>query len=228
MGRFSRQILLPEIGEEGQQKLENASVLIVGLGGLGCPVALYLAGAGIGRIGLADIDTVGESNLHRQLLYDSNDIGKFKVHQAATRLKRIAPNSEFDVIPEGLNPANGDGLIQDYDLIVDCCDNYRTRYLLDDLCRKHNKDWIFGSIQGFEGMISVFGPNHNYASLFSDRDALEPQAPASGGVIGPTPGTIGAIQAAEAIKILTGNKSSLRGKLLLVDLLNMKFNTIDI
>lgn len=228
LNRFARQIMLPEIGEQGQQRLMEASVLIVGLGGLGCPVALYLAGAGVGRIGLADADTVSETNLHRQLLYDSASVGRLKTDAAAERLRAVAPVTRFDLYPQGLTADNALGLIAGYDLVVDCCDNYATRYLIDDVCAALGKRWVFGSISGFRGLASVFGDGRRYADLFPEREELEQMPAASGGVIGPTPGVIGSVQAAEAIKILAGADSALAGRLLTMDLMTMQFQLLDL
>lgn len=230
MTRFERQIMLPEIGPEGQQNICKASVLIVGLGGLGCPVALYLAGAGVGRIGLADADSVSISNLHRQLLYSHAQIGVPKADAARQRLVDIAPESQFDIHPCGLNQDNAVDLISQYDLIVDCCDNYATRFLIDKVCKDLQKPWIMGSISGFHGMVSLFGCRQNlrYTDLFSGADDMKESQAATGGVIGPTPGVLGSIQAAEAIKYLAGIPSSLAGKLFTIDLLSMSTNLINL
>lgn len=227
--RYSRQIMLPEIGMEGQRILGNSAVLIVGLGGLGCPVSLYLAGAGIGRIGLADHDTVSESNLHRQLLYDRGNIGKPKAGAARERLSRIAPDTRFECHYDGLSAENAREIISGYDLVVDCSDNYATRYLLDDICHELSRPWIFGAIASFSGMLSLFIPGEcRFRDLFTDRDELEAAPPASGGVIGPTPGVIGAMQAAEAIKYLCGIPCTLAGKLFSINLLDFKTTIINI
>lgn len=230
MNRFARQIMLPQIGEEGQRRLTAASVLIVGLGGLGCPVALYLAGAGVGRIGLADADVVGESNLHRQLLYSYADIGRPKVRAAMDRLRGIAPDTEFILHPYGICEENARDIISGYDLVVDCCDNYATRFLLDDCCRELGKPWVFGSISGFDGMVSTFMPGSGagYALLCPDRDELTARPAAAEGVIGPTPGVLGSIQAAEALKVLCGIAPALDGKLLAVNILDMEFNLLNL
>lgn len=221
-------MMLAEIGIEGQRRLMESSVLIVGLGGLGCPVALYLAGAGVGRIGLADADTVAETNLHRQLLYDFGSVGRPKTDAAAERLQAVSPLTRFDRHPYGLTENNVRELISDYDLVLDCSDNYATRYLIDDVCVESGKMWVFGTISGFRGMASVFGDGHRYTDLFPEREELESMPAASGGVIGPTPGVIGSVQAAEAIKILAGAESALAGRLLTMDLLTMQFELLDL
>lgn len=230
MERFNRQIMLPEIGTEGQKKICNASVLIVGLGGLGCPVSLYLAGAGVGCIGLADADCVSVSNLHRQLLYSYSQVGTPKVEAAYKRLSDIAPSTRFNLHANGITPENAEELIAQYDLIVDCCDNYATRFLLDKICNKLHKPWIFGSISAFQGMASLFSVDQTlrYADLFSDTETLCDSPAASGGVIGPTPGVVGSIQAAEAIKFLAGGQTALAGRLLTIDLLTMNFNLLNL
>lgn len=228
--RYSRQMMLDEIGLEGQQRIMGSSVLVIGLGGLGCPATLYLAGAGVGCLGLADHDTVSLSNLHRQLLYCDSDLGTPKTEAARRRLSQTSPSTLFKTYPYGINADNAAEIISQYDLVLDCCDNYATRYLVDDTCAALGKTWIFASLSGYRGMVSVFSPESamHYSDLFVDREELAAQAPASGGVIGPTAGVIGSVQAAEAIKILAGNKSALDGRLLSVNLLNMDFNTIDL
>lgn len=228
-GRFSRQIILPEIGPEGQKRIAAASVLIIGLGGLGCPVALYLTGAGVGHIGLADHDTVSESNLHRQLLYTFHDIGKPKVVAAHERLAPVAPSTVFDTYPDGITENNAAEIFSRYDLIVDCTDNHAARYLTDSVCTALGKTWIYGSVSGFTGLASVFTPGNtfSYADLFPDRDLLLSQKAAAEGVIGPTPGVLGCIEAAEALKILAGIPSALAGKLLSMNLLTMNFELME-
>lgn len=228
--RFSRQIMLDGIGSVGQERIANSSVLVVGLGGLGCPVSLYLAGAGVGRLGLADPDTVSVSNLHRQLLYSDADTGVAKTEAALRRLRKVSPTAAFITYPEGLTPENAAEVIGQYDLVIDCCDNFATRYLIDDTCHNLAKTWIFGSLSGYGGMVSVFSPQSvtRYGDLFADRTELSAQGAAAGGVIGPTAGVIGSIQAAEAVKILAGNRPALDGRLLSVNLLNMEFNTIEL
>lgn len=227
--RYARQTMLPEIGEDGQRRIMQAAVLIVGLGGLGCPVSLYLSGAGIGRIGLADPDTVSESNLHRQLLYETADVGRQKVECAAHRLSGIAPAAVIATYREGLMPGNADEVIGCYDIVVDCCDNHATRYLIADVCRRLGKPWVHGAISGFTGMVSVFMPDSvvGYEELFPDRDELSGRV-ASAGVIGPTAGVIGCIEAAETLKLAAGMPTALAGRLLTADLRTMDFQTLDL
>lgn len=221
--------MLPEIGIEGQRRLRQASVLIVGLGGLGCPAAMYLAGAGTGRIGLCDADTVSLSNLQRQTLYSTADTGIAKTEAAYRRLSALDPGIRFDLHPQGLTPANAEAVIQDYDIVVDCCDNHATRYLIDDTCKRLGKPWVYGSIGAFEGMVSTFTPGGvRYRDIFPDSDELAARPPSSDGVIGAVPGIIGAIEAAEAVKLICGFGDTLEGRLLTADIKTMTFNTIDL
>ena len=229
MERYSRQTMLPEIGIVGQQKLNEASVLIIGLGGLGSPVALYLTAAGIGRIGVCDSDTVSISNLQRQILYSELSEGNSKAVTAYQRLAELSSATAFEVWKDGLRPENAEEIISAYDLVVDCTDNHATRYLIDDTCFKLGKTWIYGAIEGFEGRISTFGRDgFRYTELYPDREVLAESPNAQGGVIGPVPGFIGSLQAAEVIKLICGFGDNLVGKLLLFDLKNLIFNKIDL
>ena len=226
MERYSRQIMLTEIGIEGQEKLSKASVLIVGLGGLGCPAALYLTGAGIGRIGLCDNDIVSMSNLQRQILYSEKSEGFTKAHTAQKRLSELSSATTFDIWKDGLNESNAKEIISGYDLVIDCTDNHKTRYLIDDTCIKLGKTWIYAAIDGFEGRVSTFGKGgFRYSRLFPERETLSILPNATGGVLGPLPGIIGSLQAAEAIKLICGFGNSLIGKLLLF---NLKETTLKI
>nr|MDE6778896.1 HesA/MoeB/ThiF family protein [Alistipes sp.] len=228
--RYARQTMLPEIGPQGQRRLLDASVLIVGLGGLGSPAALYLAGAGVGRIGLADPDTVSESNLQRQVLYDSTQTGRPKTEAARERLAALSPHTRFECHPQGLRPDNAADMVAAYDLVLDCCDNFATRYLIDDACTACGKPWVHGSIGEFLGQVGVF--NHrrgrHYADLYPDREQLCARPPASSGVLGALPGVIGAMQAAEAVKIIVGFGEPLDGRLLTIDMRNMQSETIEL
>ncbi len=223
--RYSRHLLLPEFGEAGQQKLKQASVLVIGCGGLGCPVLQYLAAAGVGRIGLVDADEVSESNLQRQVLYGLQDVGRLKVKVARERLTAMNHLIVFDNYPVMLTDENAAEIIEHYDLIVDCCDNFNTRYLIGDVTARLKKTLVFGSIFQFEGQVSVF----NYQGGPCYRD-LYPEAPESVrpasevGVLGVLPGVVGVIQATEAVKVLTGIGEVLSGKLLLYDALKMSFS----
>lgn len=221
--------MLPEIGMEGQRKLAGAKVLIVGLGGLGCPVSLYLTGAGVGHIGLCDVDTVSRSNLQRQTLYDENMVGELKVTAAERRLSALSPHTRFELYPSGLTTENAQEIIVRYDLVIDCCDNHATRYLIDDVCHILGKPWIYGSIGAFAGRVSTFLPSGpRFADLFPDRQQLEALPPSAGGVVGAVPGIIGSIEAAEAIKLICGFGESLAGKILVADIKSMTFQKFEI
>ncbi len=228
--RYARQVMLPEIGEEGQHRLASASVLLVGLGGLGSTVAPSLAGAGVGRLGLCDPDVVSWSNLPRQTLYTEEEVGRPKCEMARRRLAALSSATHFDCIAEGLTPENAERLAASYDLVVDCCDNFATRYLIDDACAVAGRPWVYGSIGPFDGQVSLF--NHRrgvrYATLYPDREALCSAPRRTLGVLGGVPAVIGAIEATEALKLLAGMEPSLDGRLLLFDLKTMHCETIDI
>ncbi len=229
MERFSRQVILPEIGEEGQRKLARAAVLVVGIGGLGSPVCQYLTCAGVGRLGLCDSDTVSESNLNRQTLYGENVVGQQKTAAASRRLREMSSQTALDLWPDGLTEENAAEIVGRYDLVVDCCDNHATRYLIDDSCRRANKTWVYGSVGEFEGRVSTFGPQGlSYSDLFPDRDALASLPPSSGGIIGAMPGIVGAIEAAEVIKLICGFGETLEGKLLTINLKELNFNIFEL
>lgn len=226
--RYSRHIALPEIGEAGQEKISRAKVLVVGAGGLGSPVLLYLAAAGVGTIGFMDDDTVSESNLQRQILYDTESIGKPKVEVALHKLQKLNPDCRLNPIPQRLTGENAVEIIKNYDVVVDATDNLLSRYIINDACMENGKPFVYGSICEFEGQVSVFnyegGPG--YRDLFPYHEKIKDfRQPL--GVIGALPGTIGAIQASETLKIILG-RSTLSGKLLLVDLLKGTFKTISI
>ena len=211
MERYNRQLLLPEIGEEGQARLRAARVLIVGVGGLGSPVALYLAGAGIGTIGLVDDDTVSESNLQRQVLYAEAEVGLSKALQAKKRLD------------------NAKEIFADYDIIVDGCDNFATRYVIDDTCALLNKVYVYGAIRAFEGQVSVFLYNKGgkrYRDLYPDEEEMLSMPHPPKGVMGVTPGLVGCAEANEVIKIICGYGDILAGKLWQIDLKTMETYTI--
>lgn len=219
--RYQRQTLLENFGEAGQQKLLSAKVLVIGAGGLGCPALLYLAAAGIGTIGIADPDTISLSNLHRQVLYRTEDIGKSKVKQAAIALSQLNPDIKIETHDLQLTNATALPILSGYDLIIDGTDNFATRYMINDACVLLNKPLIYGSISQFEGQVAVFnapdetGQTANYRHLFP-----EPPAPgevlncAEAGVLGVLPGIIGTMQANEAIKLLAGIGQSLANRLL--------------
>lgn len=230
MERYSRQIMLDGVGDKGQRRLAGASVLIVGLGGLGAPVASYLTGAGVGRIGLCDKDTVSLSNLQRQILYTEADLGQPKCECALRRLQAMSSQTAFDLHPDGLTPGNAADIISGYDLVVDCCDNFATRYLIDDVCRETGRRWIFGSIGEFNGYVGVFGGRSGakFTDLFADRETLSARPAAAAGVLGPVPGVVGAIEASEALKTIVGIGETLDGRLFCINLLTLESNIINI
>lgn len=221
--RYHRQILLEELGLDGQKKLQNSSVLLIGAGGLGCPLLFYLAGAGIGKIGVMDGDVIEESNLHRQVIFQQRDIGKNKALTAVERLKLLNPSIALQAYPFHISTENSVECMLGYDLVIDGSDNFPTRYLVNDTCVSLGKPLIFGSIFHFEGQVSVFnyqgGPN--YRNCYPEAPAPE-DSPNCGdaGVIGPLPGIIGSMMANEAIKVICGFGDSLSGKLLIFNALN--------
>lgn len=227
--RYARQMLLPEIGPEGQQRLLCSAVLLVGLGGLGSAVASALAAAGVGRIGLADPDTVGESNLQRQTLYTERQIGQPKCEAARERLAALSSHTLYDLHAEGITPENARRIIAGYDLVIDCCDNFPTRYLLDDVCVACGKPWVHGAIGAFGGMVTVF--NHRrakrYAELYPDREALCAREQTVQGVVGTVPAVVGALEASEALKILARFGEMLDGRLFTIDLKTMQTELTD-
>ncbi len=229
--RYSRHMLIPGVGLEGQKKLKNTAVLIVGTGGLGSPVALYLAAAGIGRIGLVDYDAVDESNLQRQVIHSTAWVGKPKVDSARQRLLELNPFITVDVYNTVLSAENAEEIAAGYDILVDGTDNFPTRYLLNDLAVLTSRPFVYGSIFRYEGQVSVFDARRGpcYRCLFA-----EPPPPGSvptcgeAGVFGVLPGTIGSIQATEVIKLALGSGTGLAGRLLLYDALEMSFQTIQL
>ncbi|QNL20972.1 molybdopterin-synthase adenylyltransferase MoeB [Hyphobacterium sp. CCMP332] len=229
--RYSRQIILPEFGRESQEKLKNSSVLVVGAGGLGTPLLMYLAAAGIGTIGIVDFDIVDVSNLHRQVLYGTSDLGKKKSRQAIKKLKDNNPHINYKIFDEKLSSDNALRIFQNFDVIADGTDNFPTRYLVNDACVLTGKVNVFASIFQFEGQLSVFnymgGPN--YRDLFP-KPPLPGIVPncADGGVLGVLPGILGTMQALEVIKVLSGIGEPLSGKLLLVETKDMEFRKINI
>ncbi len=227
--RYSRHLLIPEVGLEGQQKLKAASVLIVGTGGLGSPVALYLAAAGIGRIGLVDYDVVSFSNLQRQIIHGESRLDDLKVTSARDRMQDINPEIQVDIYNELLSSENAIRIADPYDIIIDGTDNFPTRYLVNDLCVLTGKPNIYGSIYRFDGQASVFYAKEGpcYRCLFPEPPppGLVPSC-AEGGVLGVLPGTIGTIQATETIKVILDIGDTLTGKLLLYNALDMSFDFV--
>jgi molybdopterin/thiamine biosynthesis adenylyltransferase/rhodanese-related sulfurtransferase len=227
--RYSRHLLIPEVGLEGQKKLLASSALIVGTGGLGSPVALYLAAAGVGRIGLVDFDTVDSSNLQRQIIHGAATVGQLKVESARKRMLDLNPGIQVDVYNEPFTSANAMRIAADYDILIDGTDNFPTRYLTNDVCVLLGKPNVYGSIFRFDGQASVFYAKEGpcYRCLFPEPPppGLVPSC-AEGGVLGVLPGTIGTIQATEAIKLLLGIGTSLLGRLLLYNALDMEFEYV--
>lgn len=229
-GRYARQTMLPEIGPEGQRRLRATRVLIVGLGGLGAPAATYLAGAGTGHIILCDPDTVSLSNLQRQTLYTEADLGKPKAECALRRLKALNSEISFSAVSEGITPENAARLVADCDMVVDCTDNFATRYLIDDTCAAAGRPWVYGAIGEFCGQVAVMNlpPRaRRFSDLFPDREALLARPRTTMGVLGAVPGAIGAIQACEAIKVITGCGEPLAGRLFFLDLLSLRSEIIE-
>ena len=227
--RYSRHLVIPEVGVEGQKRLKDARVLIVGAGGLGSPVSMYLAAAGVGKLGLVEFDEVDESNLQRQVLYGETDIGRPKLQVALERLRNINPLIEVVGHGERIDASNAMSLLTGYDVVVDGTDNFQTRYLTNDACYFLKKPNVYGSIFRFEGQAAVFWPGCGpcYRCLYPEPPppGMVPSC-AEGGVLGILPGVIGGIQATEALKILMGIGEPLTGRLLLYDALAMSFRQL--
>jgi len=230
LSRFTRHFSLAEIGQEGQEKLKNARVLVIGAGGLGSPLLIYLAAAGVGTIGIVDDDMVSTSNLQRQVLYTTADVGFKKVEIASQKLKALYPEIEIQTFDWRLNEENAVKLFQDYDVIADCTDNYKTRALIGLVSAKLNKPLAFASVLNYEGQISVF--NFGGGPAFSD---LYPSIPKDGiykeneiGLLGVLPGIAGTLQANEIIKIITGYGEVISGKLLVFNIQENRFNLFNL
>ena len=229
--RYARHLSLPEFGLEGQRRLGASSVFLVGAGGLGSPAALYLAAAGVGRLGIVDGDRVDESNLQRQVLHGTRDIGRAKVESAAARVRDLNPHVHVETFDATLTSRNALGILEGWDVVVDGSDNFPTRYLVNDACVILGRPLVYGSVHRFEGQASLFnvGDAPCYRCLFP-----EPPSPgtvpscAEAGVLGVLPGLVGTIQAAEAIKLLAGVGDTLAGRLLLVDMLRMRMQTVQV
>jgi len=229
LSRYSRHLILPEVGVEGQRKLKGARVLAVGTGGLGSPLALYLAAAGVGTLGLVDFDVVDASNLQRQIIHSTADIGRKKLDSAEEKLKALNPNLNVVKHDTLLSSANALDILKDYDVVADGTDNFPTRYLVNDACVLLGKPNAYGSIFRFEGHASVFAAKDGpcYRCLYPEPPppGLVPSC-AEGGVLGILPGLVGVIQATEVIKLILGKGEPLIGRLLLVDALNMRFREL--
>ncbi len=229
IARYSRHLIMPEVTIEGQRRLKQSSVLLIGAGGLGSPAALYLAAAGVGRIGMVDFDVVDESNLQRQVLHDTGWVGRPKLESARAHLSALNPHVRFEPHPTALTRDNALGILKDYDVVVDGTDNFETRYLTNDACYFLKRPNVYGSVFRFEGQVSVFWADHGpcYRCLYPEPPppGLVPSC-AEGGVLGILPGVVGALQATEAIKILLGIGEPLVGRLLLYDALAMSFEEL--
>jgi adenylyltransferase/sulfurtransferase len=227
--RYSRHLLIPEVGLEGQRKLKGSSALIIGTGGLGSPVALYLAAAGVGRLGLVDYDVVDSSNLQRQVIHGTSTVGKLKVESARAKLLDLNPDIQVDVYNEPFTSENAMRIAKDYDILLDGTDNFPTRYLTNDVAVFLGKPNVYASIYRFDGQVSVFYAKEGpcYRCLFPEPPppGLVPSC-AEGGVLGVLPGTIGTLQATEALKVLLGIGEPLIGKLLLYNALDMSFDFV--
>jgi sulfur-carrier protein adenylyltransferase/sulfurtransferase len=230
--RYSRHLIMPEVGAEGQRRLNEARVLCIGAGGLGSPIALYLAAGGVGTIGLVDFDAVDLSNLQRQILHGTKDVGRSKLESARDRLRDLNPKIDVELHETRFTSQNAVALVEPYDIVVDGCDNFPTRYLSSDVCVWARKPNIYGSVFRFEGQATVFAPHLGgpcYRCLFPDppEPGTIPNC-AEAGVLGVLPGMIGLVQAIEAIKLILGTGQSLVGRLLHFDALKMKFRELNL
>ncbi|MGH9782514.1 MAG: molybdopterin-synthase adenylyltransferase MoeB, partial [Candidatus Acidiferrales bacterium] len=227
--RYSRHLIMPEVGMDGQLKLKKAKVLMIGSGGLGAPLGLYLAAAGVGRLGIVDFDTVDFTNLQRQVVFGTSDVGRKKLEAARERLSNLNPEIRIDTFETRLSSENALDILRDYDIVVDGTDNFPTRYLVNDACILLGKPNVYGSIFRFEGQASIFGYPGGpcYRCLYPEPPppGLVPSC-AEGGVLGVLPGIIGCIQAMETIKLILGKGDSLVGRLLLFDALGMRFREL--
>ncbi|HTA17238.1 MAG TPA: molybdopterin-synthase adenylyltransferase MoeB [bacterium] len=230
--RYSRHLIMPEVGMAGQEKLKAASVLLIGAGGLGSPLAMYLSAAGVGRLGLVDFDVVDHSNLHRQVIHATANVGKPKVESAKARIAEINPNVEVRTYNEAVTRENILGILKDYDIVIDGTDNFPTRYLVNDAAVMLGKANIYGSIFRFDGQVTVFDPKRGgpcYRCLYPEPPppGMVPSC-AEGGVLGVLPGSVGLLQATEAIKLIIGQGKPLIGRLLLFNALDMSFRELKI
>jgi adenylyltransferase/sulfurtransferase len=229
--RYNRQMLMPEFGIDGQVKLKNAKILVIGCGGLGSPILLYLTAAGIGTLGIVENDKIDITNLQRQILYATSSVGQAKISETTNRLRALNPLVKINQYPTLLSADNALEIIKDYDIVIDGTDNFPTRYLVNDACVMLNKPFVYGAIHRFEGQVAVFNYRNSatYRDLFPTPPPTE-QAPncAEAGVLGVLPGIIGSIQALEAIKVITSIGEPLSGKLFVIDTLSMQSRIINI
>lgn len=220
--RYGRQLLIPDFADQ-QERLKTARVLVIGAGGLGCPVIAYLAGAGVGLLRIADSDTVSLSNLHRQTLYTALDVGRSKAELAAARAQQVNSNVAVEVAP-ALSLDTAGALLSSIDLVIDATDNFETRYLIHDLCSAAGLSWVWGAAAGVSGMVSVFGPDYGLRDLFPTPDGAE--SCEATGVLGPLLGVIGSIMAVEALKVLTHQSGVLSGRLWTYDALSAQVRVV--
>lgn len=230
--RYNKQIIIPEFGIEGQEKLKKSKVLVIGAGGLGCPVLQYVAAAGVGKVAIAEFDMVTEANLQRQILYGSDDLGKLKSVIAKNRLEHLNSLIEFEIFNLRIDAGNSLRILKDFDVIVDATDNLETRYLINDSCVILGKPMIHGAIYKFEGQVSVFnykgGATYRcYNPAISEPEFKNP-SPSEVGLLGVLPGMTGSLMANEVIKTITGIGNVLRGKVLLFNILNYSFRMISV
>jgi adenylyltransferase/sulfurtransferase len=227
--RYSRQILLPEIDIEGQEKIINARVLVVGVGGLGSPIAMYLAAAGVGTLHLIDHDTVELSNLQRQIIHATDDIGRAKVESARSRLSALNPNVSVEITDRQFEDEDFDEYLPRTDVVVDATDNFQSRFQINRQCVKHSTSLVSGAAIRFEGQVSVFHPGQKespcYRCLYTNESAVA-ETCSQTGVIAPLLGMIGSVQAMETLKVITGTGTDLNGRLLLLDALSMEWQTM--
>lgn len=236
IARYDRHLLLPEFGIQAQERLKRSKILVIGAGGLGCPALLYLTAAGVGELGIIDFDKVEESNLQRQVLFTTEDIGRSKAETAAKKLSKHNPFVRINFYDQRLTNENAIELFSNYDLIIDGTDNFATRYLVNDVCIITDRPFVYGSIHKFEGQVSVFNLTDERGNKGPTYRCLFPTPPSKDsapncseiGVLGVLPGIIGTLQATEAIKVITGIGETLSGRLLLFNTLNMSFMTLEI
>jgi sulfur-carrier protein adenylyltransferase/sulfurtransferase len=230
--QYTKQIMIPEIGIKGQEKLKQAKVLVVGAGGLGCPVLQYLTAAGIGKIAIAEFDMVDETNLQRQILYGSSDVGKLKSIIAKNHVEHLNSFIEFEIFNLRIDASNSLNILKDFDVIVDATDNFQTSYIINDSCIILNKPMVHGSIYNYEGLISVFnfegGPTYRCYNPSTLIEESENPLSSKVGLLGVLPGITGTYMANEVIKIFTGTGDILSGKVLLINISNNTFNTFSV
>jgi adenylyltransferase/sulfurtransferase len=230
--RYSKQIMIPEIGLKGQEKLKKAKVIVVGAGGLGCPVLQYLTAAGVGKIGIAEFDMVDETNLQRQVLYGSNDVGKLKSIIAKNRLEHLNSHVDFEIYNLRCDASNSLNILKNYDVIIDATDNFDTRYIINDSCVILGKPMVHGAIYKYEGVISVFnykgGATYRCYNPKTNKDDFKNPLPSGVGLFGVLPGITGTYLANEVIKIITETGDILCGKVLLINIFYNTFNIISI